>query len=115
VFWCQFEGPASLDAIAAWFAERFAVRHGVAVKFPPGAPEEGFEMPSVILQPKGKYVTYEFYGMRGATYVEDGSWQLEVTFRESGTDWGSNRAIYERFKALELGPLGAVSVMELTE
>jgi hypothetical protein len=32
-----------------------------------------------------------------------------------GTDWGSNRAVYERFKALELGLLGARDIVEQTD
>lgn len=115
VFWCQFEGPASLDAFAERFAGRFTVTRTVDKKFPPDGPDDGLDVPMVLLRPKGKYVTYAFYGMRGETYVEDGSWQLEVSFRESGADWGSNRAVYERFKAVELPGLGARGVVELTE
>jgi hypothetical protein len=70
---------------------------------------------SVTLRPKGRYASYTFYGMRGDRYVEDGCYQLEAAFRESGTIWGPNRAIYERFKALELPALGATNVSERTE
>jgi hypothetical protein len=115
VFWCQFEGPASLDVIAEHFAGRFTVTRTVDKKFPPDGPDDGLDVAMVLLRPKGRYVTYMFYGMRGETYAEDGSWQLEVSFRESGTDWGSNRAVYERFKAVELPGLGARGVVELTE
>lgn len=115
VLWCQFEGPASLDAIAAHFAPRLEVVRRVDRNFPEGGPEDGVDVPSVSLRPKGKYVAYTFYGMRGDTYVEDGSWQLVASFRETGTEWGSNRAVYERFKAVELVGLGARSIVERTE
>jgi hypothetical protein len=115
VFGCQFEGPPSLDAIAAHFAGRYTVERRYELKFPPDGPEDGVSVDAVIVRPKGQYVVYVFYGMRGETYVVDGSWQLEVSFRESGTDWGSNRAVYERFKAVELPGLGARDVVELTD
>lgn len=114
VFWCQFEGPGSLDAIAAHFEPRFPVTRAIAVKYPGnGRPE--ISVPGVTLATTGRYVSYTFYGMRGDTYCEDGSWQLEVAFRESGTSWGSNRAVYERFKAIELASLGARGIIERTE
>ena len=53
--------------------------------------------------------------MRGDHYGEDGSWQLMASFRNLGTEWGSNRAIYERFKAVELAALGARNLIERTE
>ncbi len=115
VLWCQFEGPASLDAIAAHFAGRYAVTRAIEQRFPPDGPAEGVAIATVTLRPKGRYVAYCFYGMRGESYVEDGSWQLEATFHGSGTDWGSNRAVYERFKAVELAGLGARAVVERTE
>lgn len=115
VFWCQFEGPESLDAIAAHFEDRYTVKHVAGKKFPPGGPPDGVDLPMIIVQPKGKYASYMFYGMRGDLYVEDGSWQLEAAFRESGRDWGSNRAVYERFKALELTKLGVRNITERTE
>jgi hypothetical protein len=115
VLWCQFEGPASLEAIAAHFSSRFTVTRSVDKRFPPDGPAEGVDVPTVALRPKGRYVTYLFYGMRGDTYVEDGSWQFEAAFHGSGTDWGSNRAVYERFKSVELPALGARAVVERTE
>jgi hypothetical protein len=36
VFWCQFEGPASLDVIAEHFAGRFTVTRTVDKKFHAG-------------------------------------------------------------------------------
>lgn len=115
VLWCQFEGPSSLDEIAQYFADRFTIKHFLGKRFPPGGPPDGIDVPTIFLQPKGKYVSYMFYGMRGDTYVEDGSWQFEAAFRQSGRDWGSNRAVYERFKALELPGLGARNIIERTE
>ena len=116
VFWCQFEGPASLDEIAGHFASRYAVHRSDAdLRFPAGGPAGGVPVRTVTLTPKGRYVSYVFLGMRGETYGEQGTWQLEATFRASGTDWGSNRAVYERFKALELPGLGARDLIERTE
>ena len=115
VFWCRFEGPPSLDAIAAHFSGRFDVSRTVGKKMPPGGPPDGYDVPMVVVRPKGRYVAYLFYGMRGEVYVKDGSWQLEDCFHASGTGWGSNRAVYERFKAVELAALGARNVLERTE
>ncbi len=114
VFWCQFEGPPSLDAIASHFAGRFAVDRLVASRYPPDGAEEGVAVEQVWLRPRGRYVTYMLYGMRGEAYVEDGSWQLEAAFRGAGALWGSNRAVYERFKAVELTALGVRNVVERT-
>lgn len=72
-------------------------------------------MPTVLLRPKGRYVTFMSDGMRGETYLDDGSRQFEAAFHGSGTDWGSSRAVYERFKVLELPGLGARSIVERTE
>lgn len=115
VFWCQFECDRTLDELMRTFAERYEVTLGTEPKFPEGAPLGGVKVRVLSLRPPGKYVAYTFYGMRGARYVEDGSFQLEVSFRESGTEWGSNRAVYERFKALELPGIGARKLIELTE
>jgi hypothetical protein len=114
VLWCQFEGPTSLDAIEKHLAGRFDVKRSVHKKFPPDGPDEGFDVPALTCTPKGRYVTWCFYGMRGDVYCEDGSWQLEGTFRAMGTEWGSNRAIYERFKAIALPTLGARNIVERT-
>lgn len=115
VFWCQFECDRTLDELMRTFAERYEVTLVASPKFPDDGPPEGIPVRQLTLQPKGKYVAYTLYGMRGARYVEDGSFQLEVSFRESGTEWGSNRAVYERFKALELPGIGARKLIELTE
>lgn len=115
VLCCQFTGPRSLDAIAAHFAGRFEITRTVDKKFTDDGPPEGIDVPTLSLRPKGKYVAYMFYGMNGDRYVEDGTWQLEAAFREAGTDWGSNRAVYERFKAVELAELGARDITERTE
>ncbi len=115
MFWCQFEGPTSLAAFATHFAKRFAVMTSTDKKFPADGPAEGLDVPTVTLAPKGKYVAYTFYGMRGETYGEDGSWQLVASSREMGTACGSNRAVYERFKALELPDLGAREIVERTD
>ena len=96
VLWCQFEGPASLDAIAAHFSAAYTLSRSVDPHVLPDETE--VLVPSVHLRVPGRYVAYSFYGKRGDTYVEDGSWQFVATFRESGTDWGSNRAVYERFR-----------------
>lgn len=115
VLWCQFEGPASLDAIAAHFAPRLEVTRQMDRRFPPDGPADGVDVSTVVLRPRGRYVAYMFYGMRGDAYVEDGSWQFEAAFHGSGADWGSNRAVYERFKAEELPALGARAIVERTE
>lgn len=115
VLWCQFEYAGTLSEIAAHFCDRYEVTQNVATKFPEPGPEEGVSVPTLTLRPKGKYVSYSFYGMRGAVYEETGSFQLETAFRGMGTYWGSNRAIHERFKALELPGLGVRNVVELTE
>ncbi len=115
VFWCQLELPLSLEQIGTHFEGRYSVEFGDGLKFPPDGPDDGIPIRTVTLSPKGRYVHYTFYGMRGDEYVSDGSFQLEASFRESGTSWGSNRAVYERFKALELGSLGVTRVNELTE
>jgi hypothetical protein len=119
VLWCQFTGPASLEAIAAHFRAQDPPRYAVALhpddrRFPPGGPEGGVAVRVVELRPKGRYARYAFVGMRGEAYVEDGSFQLEATFFGSGTAWGSNRALYERFKAVELPALGARDLIERT-
>jgi hypothetical protein len=115
VFWCQLELGLTLEEIARHFEGRYVVERYDDLKFPEDGPEEGISVRSVTLRPKGRYASYTFYGMRGDRYVEDGCYQLEAAFRESGTIWGSNRAIYERFKALELPALGATNVSERTE
>lgn len=115
VLWCQFDLARSLEEIEAHFRGRFETSMHEDVKFPPDGPDEGIPVRSVTVRPTSRYVAYTFYGMRGDEYVEGGSYQLEATFRESGTTWGSNRAVYERFKALELPELGATNVRELTE
>lgn len=49
VFWCQVEGPKSLDEIAAHFADRFAITHFSGKKFPPGGPPDGVDVPTISL------------------------------------------------------------------
>lgn len=115
VFWCQFACDRSLDELMRHFAERYDVTLGTWPKFPEDAPAEGIPVRQLTLRPKGRYVAYTFYGMRGDRYVEDGSFQLETSFGASGTEWGSNRAVYERFKQLELPPIGARNIVERTE
>jgi len=107
VFWCQFDTKLDLDAIAAAFDGDYAVIKRVDRKFPPGAPPGGVDVPKVVLSVPGKYVAYMLY-------EQDGRWQLETAFREMGTGWGSNRAVYERFKRLELARIGAKKIVELT-
>lgn len=120
VLWCQFDRKGTLADIEKHFmkpanAERYTVSRGTEHRFQGDDDTVGVQLPSLVLRPKGRYVAYVIYGMRGDVYVEDGRWQLEATFRESGTPWGSNRAVYERFKATELPALGAKNVVELTE
>ena len=115
VFWCQFEHAGSLDDIAAHFALRFKVARSVDLKFPPDGPEAGIEVDTLTLVPTGRYVAYMFYAMRGERYGGDGCFQLEAAFQAMGTAWGSNRAVYERFKAVELRALGVTSFDERTE
>lgn len=81
---------------------------------PPDGPDEGVDIATLALRPKGKYVTYLFYGMRGDRYVEDGSWQLEGSSTTSGAEWGSGRVVSERFKAIAFAGLGAFSLVERT-
>ncbi|MBL8618583.1 MAG: hypothetical protein JNM72_23425 [Deltaproteobacteria bacterium] len=115
VLWCQFSGPARLEDIAAAFADRYTTRLVPdARRFPPDGPEEGVPVREVELMTRGRYARYTFLGMRGDHYIEDGHFQLEATFFGAGTGWGSNRALYSRFKALELPRIGAVDIVELT-
>lgn len=114
VFWCQFECDATLEDLMRHFGERYEVSLDTSPRFPEGGPPEGIPVRTLTLRPKGKYVAYMFYGMRGTQYVEDGSFQLEAAFHASGTSWGSNRAVYERFKALELPKIGARNILERT-
>ncbi len=119
VFWCQLTGPASLDAIQQHVVTqaggRYAVSQTVDLRFPPGGPKEGVSVPSIVLRPKGRYVTYLFYVIDPPPHPTAPTFCLEATFRAMGTDWGSNRAVYERFKALELGLLGARDIVEQTD
>lgn len=109
VFWCSFESPLGLDEIAAHFSKRYAVKF-IDNKDPPD-PVNGHRL--LLVRPKGRYATYVFEGM-STPYAEKSPWKLEGGFRQSGTDWGSNRAVYERFKTLELPGLNATNVQELT-
>ena len=115
VLWCQFDLAHSLDDIEAHFRGRYETSFYDDVRFPPDGPEEGVPVRTLTLRPPGRYVAYTFYGMRDEAYVESGSYQLEANFGAMGTVWGSNRAIYERFTALELSELGATNVRERTE
>jgi hypothetical protein len=119
VFWCHFTGPSSLEAIHQHFLTqaggRFAVSQTVGLRFPPDGPEEGVAMPSIVLRPKGRYVTYLLYVVDPPPHPTAPTFCLEATFRAMGTDWGSNRAVYERFKAVELGLLGARDIVEQTD
>jgi hypothetical protein len=115
VFWCQFECDRSLDELMRHFAERYDVTLGTWPKFPEGAPADGIPVRQLTLRRKGRYAAYTFYGMRGDRYIEDGSLQLETSFGASGTAWGSNRAVYERFKQVELPAIGARNIVERTE
>lgn len=115
VLWCQFDLARSLDDIEAHFRGRYETSFYDDVRFPPDGPEEGVPVRTLTLRPPGRYVAYTFYGMRDEAYVQSGSYQLEANFGAMGTVWGSNRAIYERFKALELSELGATNVRERTE
>ena len=110
VFWCRFDSPLTLDEIAAHFRPRFAVKF--IDNMDPPDPVNGHRL--LLVRPKGRYVTYSFEGA-STPYAEKSPWKLEVGFRASGTEWGSNRAVYERFKALELPGLKATQVQELTE
>lgn len=115
VFWCQLDLAQPLEAIAQHFDGRYDVSIADSVRFPPDAPPEGIEIRTLIVRPPSHYCAYTLYPMRGDVYGAEGSYQLEASFREMGAQWGSNRAVYERFKALELPPLGATNVRELTE
>ncbi|MBL8680456.1 MAG: hypothetical protein JNK05_14860 [Myxococcales bacterium] len=114
-FWCQFDCDLSLDELARHFEKRFAVEIVVEPKFPDPGPPDGIPVRQVIFMPAGRYAQFRFYGMRGERYVEDGSVQLEVSFGSLGAPWGSNRAVYERFKQLELPAIGARNVVERTD
>lgn len=120
VFWCQFDRKGTLEDIEKHFmkspqADRYDVSRSTEHRFTSDDDVTGVQVPSVVLRPKGKYVAYVIYGKRGEQYVADGRWQLEASFREMGTYWGSNQAVFERFKATELPALGAKKVVELTE
>jgi hypothetical protein len=115
VLWCQFDLARSLEDIESYFRGRYETSFSDDLKFPPDGPKGGVSVRMLVVRPEGRYVTYMLYAMRGERYGESGSYQLEAAFGESGTSWGSNRAIYERFKALELPALGATNVRELTE
>ena len=116
VLWCHFNGPDSLETIHQHFvtqgAGRYTVSQTVGLRFPPGGPEEGVSVPSIVLRPKGRYVTYLLFGVDPPPHPTAPTFCLEATFRSMGTDWGSNRAVYERFKAQELPRLGARDIVE---
>ncbi|MBN8612684.1 MAG: hypothetical protein J0L92_18965 [Deltaproteobacteria bacterium] len=115
VFWCQLDLASPLETIAAHFEGRYDVSIEDSLRFPPDAPAEGISVRTLTVRPKGHYCAYSFFTKRDEQYGAEGSYQLEVSFREMGAQWGSNRAVYERFKAIELPPLGATNVRELTE
>jgi hypothetical protein len=115
VFWCQLDLASPLETIAKHFEDRYHVSIDDGLRFPPDGPAEGVAVRTLVVRPKGRYCTYSFFAMRGEEYGASGSYQVEATFREMGAQWGSNRAVYERFKAVELPPLGATNVRELTE
>ena len=110
VFWCDFEWRGSLDELEQKLSDRYTVRF-IANKDPPD-PVNGHRI--LLAWPKGRYVTYSFKGA-SEPYREGSPWRLEAGFRESGKEWGSNRAVYERFKAIELKKLGAENIRELTD
>ena len=115
VIWCQLDLDLPLETIAKHFEDRYHVSIDDGLRFPPDGPAEGIPVRTLVVRPKGRYCVYSFFAMRGEEYGASGSYQLEAMFREMGAQWGSNRAVYERFKAIELPPLGATNVRELTE
>lgn len=110
VLWCTFEWEGTLDELEAQLSARYTTRF-IQNKDPPD-PVKGHRI--LLAWPKGRYVTYSFEGS-SKPYAERSPWRLEAGFREMGTPWGSNRAVYERFKAVELSKLGAKNIKELTK
>lgn len=110
VLWCSFEWDGTLDELEAALSARYTTRF-IQNKDPPD-PVNGHRI--LLAWPKGRYVTYSFQGS-SKPYAERSPWRLEAGFREMGTPWGSNRAVYERFKAVELVKLGAKNIEELTK
>ena len=108
VFACDVTLPLEPDAIARHFADRFEVtvrdERPRSVSAPPDT-----TVRVVSLRPKGKYVSYTFT----PTLTGPGRYQLQVALAGSDTGWGSNRAIYERFKKVELPGLGATDLVEV--
>jgi hypothetical protein len=47
-------------------------------------------------------------------YAKKKRWRLEVLFRQQGTRWGSNEALYRRFKNEALPRLRATAIEELS-
>ncbi len=110
VFWCSFEWAGTLDELEAKLSARYTTKF-IANSDPPD-PVNGHRI--LLAWPKGRYVTYSFEGA-ASPYAEQSPWKLEAGFRESGTPWGSNRAVYERFKSVELTKLKAKNINELTD
>ena len=121
VFWCQFDSPLTLDELTKALdalvksGELSRVARIENRKFPPGAPPEGIAVPTVLGDVPGRYVGYMFYGMRDESYEATGRYQLEAAFRGMGTAWGSNQAVYERFKSIALPSLQGTEVTERTQ
>lgn len=110
VFWCSFEWAGTLDELEAKLSARYTTKF-IQNSDPPD-PVNGHRI--LLAWPKGRYVTYSFEGA-ASPYAEQSPWKLEAGFRESGTPWGSNRAVYERFKSVELTKLKAKNINELTD
>ena len=112
VYWCQFELDKTVDELLPMFRPPYRVKIGPDIKDPPRSTGA---VPNLRLWPKGGYCMFNFVPQRGSKFNVAGSYQLMVTFRSFGTPWGSNQAVYERFKAVELVRLGAHAVRELTK
>lgn len=101
VFLCELLSPLDEAALAARFAGRYGVvdqrtsRGGRA------------DVRTITLTVPGRYVAYTFWR-------EGARWKCEAAFREMGTFWHSNHAIWARFKQLELPTIDATDVVDLT-
>jgi hypothetical protein len=112
VYWCQFELDKTVDELLPMFRPPYRVKIGPDIKDPP---RSAGAVPNLRLWPKGGYCMFNFIPQQGSKFNVAGHYQLMVTFRSFGTPWGSNQAVYERFKAVELTRLGAHAVRELTK
>jgi len=103
VFWCSFEAKGTLEEFQKNLSVLKDIKWFTAEDF-----IDGKEQAVLWGWTAGKRSALQF-SQQGKL------WQLELTFREMGTSWGSNQAEWNRHKSVVFPLIKATKIKEETE